>query len=516
MATSIREKIAGLIILRLGSNMVPPRSAEEDAQAVKALLDRHSFGGLILFNGRWPETRQTLTDLQRRSGHGLLVMTDMERGLGQQVAGATVFPHLRAFGELGNGGEAAVREFARIGAQEALACGVHVAFAPVADVSRNPQNPIISTRAFGENTQTVERLVRTYIEAVRETGLLTTAKHFPGHGNTHEDSHLVTPVVHDSFEELSTHDIPPFRAAVDAGVDLIMTAHVSYPALDAAGSPATRSHPILHDLLRNWLGFDGAVITDSLHMAGILDAGRTEADVAVDMLNAGVDLFLDLRDPEAVVEGVARAVGEGLLDEATVDRSLARAERLRKRLRARFGENVFVDPSLAFSPDVVSSEEHQAVARRIARSAVKIVEGTVPEIDTGVGLLAVLIEPATTDAAAEASFENALAEHFPDAVFQRIEGDLASAGTIRKAVQTAERLLVAIVVKPAAWHSFGLSDEQRAFVQDLIHQKPAVLAALGSPRGLDGFAGAEAQLCTYSDVPASRWALMEFLASATT
>ena len=516
MATSIREKIAGLIILRLGSNMVPPRSAEEDAQAVKALLDRHSFGGLILFNGRWPETRQTLTDLQRRSGHGLLVMTDMERGLGQQVAGATVFPHLRAFGELGNGGEAAVREFARIGAQEALACGVHVAFAPVADVSRNPQNPIISTRAFGENTQTVERLVRTYIEAVRETGLLTTAKHFPGHGNTHEDSHLVTPVVHDSFEELSTHDIPPFRAAVDAGVDLIMTAHVSYPALDAAGSPATRSHPILHDLLRNWLGFDGAVITDSLHMAGIHDAGRTEADVAVDMLNAGVDLFLDLRDPEAVVEGVARAVGEGLLDEATVDRSLARAERLRKRLRARFGENVFVDPSLAFSSDVVGSEEHQAVARRIARSAVKIVEGTVPEIDTGVGLLAVLIEPATTDAAAEASFENALAEHFPDAEFRRVGVDAASSEVIRSAVQTAERLLVAVVAKPAAWHSFGLSDEQRAFVQDLIHQKPTVLAALGDPCALDGFAGAEAQLCTYSDVPASRWALMEFLASATT
>ena len=516
MPASIRDKAAGLIVLRLGSNMVPPRSAEDDAEVVRALLDRHPFGGLILFDGRWPETRQTLRDLQRKSDRGLLVMTDMERGLGQQVAGATVFPHLRAFGELGDGDEAAAREFARIGAQEALACGVHVAFAPVADVSRNPQNPIISTRAFGEDTQRVERLVRVYIEAAREAGLLTTAKHFPGHGNTHEDSHAVTPVVHDSFEELSTHDLPPFRAAVDAGVDLMMTAHVSYPALDVSGSPATRSHPILHDLLRNWLGFDGAVITDSLHMAGIHDAGRTEADVALDMLNAGVDLLLDLRNPEALVEGVARAVEEGRLEEATLDRSLVRAERLRKRLRARFGENVFADPSLAFSPDVVGSEEHQAVARRIARDAIKVLEGTVPDIHTGEGLLALLIDPATTDTTIETSFENALAEHFPEAACRRVGGDAAPSDDVRSAIQTAERLLVAFVVKPAAWHRFGLSDEQRAFVQDLIDQKPTTLAALGDPRALNGFEGAEAQLCTYSDVPASRVALIEFLASSRT
>ena len=516
MATSIRDKVAGLIVLRLGSNMVPPRTAEEDAQAVTALLDRRPFGGLILFNGRWPETRQTLLNLQQKSDLGLLVMTDMERGLGQQIAGATVFPHLRAFGELGDEGEAAVRDFGRIGAEEALACGVHVAFAPVADVSRNPQNPIISTRAFGEDTQTVERLVRVYIEAARETGLLTTAKHFPGHSNTHEDSHAVTPVVHDSFEELSTRDLPPFRAAVDAGVDLMMTAHASYPALDASGNPATRSHPILHDLLRNWLGFDGAVITDSLHMGGIHDPNQTEADVAVDMLDAGVDLFLDLRNPEAVVEGVARAVEEGRLEEATLDMSLARAERLRKRLRARFGENLFTDPSLAFSPDVVGTEKHQAVARRIAQDAIKVLEGAVPELGTGEGLLALLIDPAATDGGTEASFENALAEHFPEAAFQRVEDEATSSEDIRSAVQTAERLLVAVVVKPSAWRRFGLSDEQRAFVQDLIHQKPAVLAALGSPRGLNGFTGAEAQLCTYSDVPASRVALIEFLTTPST
>jgi hypothetical protein len=233
------------------------------------------------------------------------------------------------------------------------------------------------------------------------------------------------------------------------------------------------------------------------------------------MLNAGVNLFLDLRDPEAVVEGIARAVEEGHLEEATLDVALARVERLRNRLRARFGENVFTDPSEAFSPNLVGSEEHQSVARRIARNAVKVLEGTVPDLHTGDGLLTVLIDPAAADEGAGASFENALAEHFPEAAFQRARGDAASRESIHNAVQDADRLLVAVVVKPAAWHSFGLSDEQRALVQNLIHQKPTVLAALGDPRGLDGFTGAEAQLCTYSDVPASRVALIEFLASST-
>ena len=121
MTPTIREKVAGLIVARLGSNMTPPRTAEEDAAEVAALLDRHPVGGLILFNGRWPETRQTLRDLQSRSQRDLLVMTDMERGLGQQVEGTTRFPHLMAFGALGDGAEEAVRDFARHGAREALA-----------------------------------------------------------------------------------------------------------------------------------------------------------------------------------------------------------------------------------------------------------------------------------------------------------------------------------------------------------------------------------------------------------
>jgi beta-glucosidase-like glycosyl hydrolase len=519
MPLALREKVAGLVVARLGSNMVPPRTAEEDAEAVAALLDRCPVGGLILFNGRWPETHQTLLDLQARSDRGLLVMTDMERGLGQQVAGATVYPHLMAFGALGGGHdvEAAVRDFARQGGAEALACGVHVAFAPVADVNRNPRNPIIATRAFGTETATVEKLVRAYVEGAHEAGLLTTAKHFPGHGNTHEDSHAVLPAVDDAEEETRAFDLPPFQAAIEAGTDLVMTAHVAYAGLDPA-RPATRSPRILRGLLRGELGFDGVVITDSLHMGGIHDEAMTEAQLAVELLDAGVDLLLDLRDPEAVVEGVARAVEEGRLAERVVDDALARAERLRERLRGRFGPGVFRDPALAYPPEAVGHPEHGALAAHVARHAAHRVDGHLPDLGDGTGLLVVLVKPAPRPNEPKwMPLRDAVLRHFPRARYRELEpvseGEDAPFEALLVEAREAARLVVAVVVKPAAWHQFGLAAREHRFVQQLAAMKPTVLAALGSPRGLEGYEGADARLCLYSDVPASQQALADLLAA---
>ncbi|HLT47359.1 MAG TPA: glycoside hydrolase family 3 N-terminal domain-containing protein [Rubricoccaceae bacterium] len=518
MPQSLREKVAGLVVARLGSNMIPPRTAEEDAAAVADLLDRHPIGGLILFNGRWPETRRTLLDLQARSDRGLLVMTDMERGLGQQVAGATVFPHLMAFGALGGGEEAqaAVRDFARMGGVEALACGVHVALAPVADVNRNPRNPIISTRAFGTETATVEALVRAYVEGAHDAGLLTTAKHFPGHGNTHEDSHAVLPAVDDAEEETRAFDLPPFAAAIDAGTDLVMTAHVRYAGLDPV-RPATRSPRILRGLLRDEMGFEGVVITDSLHMGGIKDDEKTEAQLAIELLEAGVDLLLDLEDPEVVIEGVAQAVEDGRLSERVVDDALARAERLRETLRARFGPGVFRDPALAYPPDVVGHAEHHALAARVARHAVHRVDGRLPDLGDGAGTLVVLVKPAPKPGEPEwLPLRDAVLRRFPRAQYRELEpfGEEEDAPFEALLVEAreAERIVVAVIVRPAAWHRFGLAARERRFVQQLLQLKPSVLAALGSPRGLDGYEGADARLCLYSDVPASQDALADVLA----
>ncbi len=198
---SLREKIAQLIFVRIGSNMPPVRTAEADEQRVSQLLDECPFGGLLLFNGDL-ETRHALDRLQQRAAVPLLVASDIERGVGQQVKGFTLFPHAMAFDKLGEDGPTAVTNYVRTLAAEAQQTGIHIAFGPVADVSTNSANPIINTRAFSERTDRAAELTRTYVAASESAGLLTTAKHFPGHGSTDRDSHDSLPIAERSFDEL--------------------------------------------------------------------------------------------------------------------------------------------------------------------------------------------------------------------------------------------------------------------------------------------------------------------------
>ncbi len=502
--------------------MLPPRAAEEDAAEVGALLDRLPFAGLILFNGRWPETRDTLASLQLRSDAGLLVATDMERGLGQQVAGATVFPHLMAFGRIEHrrgpaAAAEAVREFAAAGAREALACGVHIALAPVADVNRNPRNPIIATRAFGDEPEVVSRLTVAYVEGARSAGLLTTAKHFPGHGGTHQDSHAELPLVADDRGVWEDQDRPPFADAIAAGVDLIMTAHLAYPALDHFGLAATRSPAILTDLLRGEMGFQGAVVTDSLHMAGIEDAGRTEAEVAVEVVAAGADLILDARDPVSVAEAIARAVEEGTLAESRLDEALGRVEALRARLRERFGHDVFRSPPVPVV--AVGDPAHELLSDSIAKDAVEVLRGRVPNAGhgRGQGTLVVLVKPAPRPGEPEElAMGDAVRRQLHGAVYCELEpadeNDDSAFESIVARAREAERLVIAMVVRPAAWRAFGLAARERRLVDRLLAMRPTTLVALGSPRGLEGHRGAEAEICAYSDVPSSQRAVVDLLA----
>ncbi len=234
---TLKEKIAQLIFVRIGSNLPPIVSASADEARIGDLLSECPVGGLLMFNGSWPETARSLARLQQASQTPLLVAADLERGAGQQLRGLTIFPHARAFAQLGEDAFDAIQQAARVTSQEALAAGVQILFAPVADANTNPQNPIIATRAFGEEPHQVAKLVQASVEATQQAGALATAKHFPGHGDTSQDSHAELPSVNRSADELRRTELVPFRAAVEAGVALVMTAHVSYPALDPSGTP---------------------------------------------------------------------------------------------------------------------------------------------------------------------------------------------------------------------------------------------------------------------------------------
>ncbi|MFQ5570699.1 MAG: glycoside hydrolase family 3 protein [Rhodothermales bacterium] len=517
--TSLREKAAQLVFARIGSNMPPPVTVEEDAARVEALLERCPLGGLVLFNGRGPETARVLARLQARNPYPVLIGTDMERGVGQQVRGATVFPHAMAYAALGAEAEAAVEASARGAAREALACGIQLAFCPVADVNRDRRNPIIATRAFGTEPESVARLVRAYLRGCRAEGLLTSAKHFPGHGGTHQDSHEALPIVTDTRDVLEHTDLVPFCAAIEANVDAVMTAHVAFPAFDPSRQPATASPIILNGLLREALGFHGPVITDSLLMGAIRAAPGEEGVQAATLVRAGVDIVLDTPDPEAAVEGLVRAVKTGRLSADRLNEACARVWQLKQRLIDRFGRSIFTDPSRHVSPEEVGDAAHDAMAKEVSRRAVSVRDtaGVLPLSPDRVaseGLLGLLIKPHRSRLdPPEEPLGSLLRGTFPGAMYHEI-GPEADEAIVRRVLEKAgqvRHVVVAMIVKPAAWHHFGLLPAQHAFVETLVVRRSVVLASLGSPYVLEGFPEASAHICTFSDVASSQQALVSVL-----
>ena len=504
--------------------MPPPVTVAEDAARIEALVARCPLGGLVLFNGQVSQTPQVLARLQARSPYPLLIAADLERGAGQQVHGATVFPHAMAFAALGDDAEATVEASARVTAREALACGIHLTFAPVADVNRNPRNPIIATRAFGAEPEGVSRLVRAYLRGCRAEGLLTTAKHFPGHGGTSQDSHEALPIVADARDVLDRTDLVPFRTAIKAGVDTVMTAHVAFPALDPSGKPATASRPILTELLRDRLGFRGPVITDSLLMGAIRADPDAVGKQAAALVEAGVDILLDMPDPEAAVVGLVQAVEDGRLAEARLDEACARVWTLKQRLADHFSPSIFDDPARHVALSEIGTADHAALADDVAFYAVEVQDAAGmlplnPRPTTAEGLLAVLIKPHRSRLdPPEEPLGEAFRAAYPGVRYQEAgpEADAAAFDRLMEQARQVRHVVVAMIVKPAAWQPFGLLPEQQRFVETLVARQPVVLASLGSPYVLRAFSGDGARLCTYSDVASSQRALVAVLARGKT
>lgn len=278
-------------------------------------------GGFIFFGGPAEEVRELIAGIVSRSDIPLLIGADLERGAGQQFSGATGLPPLAALGFLDS--EDDTRAAARITAIEAQDLGINWVYGPDCDLDIEPDNPIIGTRSFGPDPATVARHAVAWIDSCQSQGVLASAKHFPGHGRTTRDSHAELPRVEASRENLDASDLVPFRAAIEAGVASVMTAHVSFPALDPTGAPATLSRAILTDLLRREFGFKGLVVTDALIMEGVLGQGG-ESGAVVQALGAGCDLLLYTVDIDAVGSAINSAIADGSLDVKKVSLSLER------------------------------------------------------------------------------------------------------------------------------------------------------------------------------------------------
>ena len=294
---------------------------EKDPSRYAALVDK-GVAGFILFGGRLEAVKEGLAELQKRARMPLIIASDLERGLGQQVLGGTLMPSAMAIGSAwlaGIGEDVLRRAFSGLALQARWA-GINMIFAPVLDINSNPENPIIATRAFGEEPETVSRLGVLMTEEIEKQGVYACGKHYPGHGDTHEDSHSAMPSVSRTIEALEEFELRPFRAAIGAGVSAIMTAHLKIPLIDTSGLPATLSGPAI-GYLRRQMGFKGLIVTDALNMAG---TGMKEEQAAGLALEAGANILLHPADPDKTAAYLAAYPGTG----AEADAGLLREKRL--------------------------------------------------------------------------------------------------------------------------------------------------------------------------------------------
>ena len=337
------------------------------------------IGGVIITQGPPLEMASKLNILQGLARVPLLVTADMEHGPGQILqtgyilpygidnGSATRFPPIMGLGATAN--EDYAFALGRITAQEARAVGVHVAFAPVVDVNNNPANPIINTRSYGEDPHLVARLASAHIRGLQEYGMLATAKHFPGHGDTGTDSHIELPVITVDKARADRVELLPYRSAIETGVGAVMSAHIAFPALTGDSVPGTLNPQVMTGLLRDELHFQGLAFTDAMDMGAIVrNYGNTRAPILA--LKAGADVLLQPlpQDVPAIIDAIVAAVQSGELSEERLDRSVRKLLRAKASLGLQRARMV----DLSAIPSVLATPEHLAVADEVAEKSITV------------------------------------------------------------------------------------------------------------------------------------------------
>jgi len=542
---STEEKVGQLFMVWVRAEFLNVNAPEY--QQLRDSIRKYHLGGFtmtvrwdppFLYRNQPYEAAELLNRLQQDSKLPLLISADFERGVTMRLHGATEFPHAMAFGAAGKLEYA--EAFGRITAQESRAIGVHWNFFPDADVNSNPANPIINTRSFGEDPQQVGDLVAAYVRGARANGMMTTVKHFPGHGDTATDSHLGVAQVTGDMTRLKAVELPPFQKAIAAGVDSVMVAHVSVPALDSdPNHVATTSPAIVTGLLKNQLGFKGIVVTDALDMAGLTRLyGAHIGRAAVAAFKAGNDVLLIPADLDASYRSMLEAVHSGEIPTAQLDASVLKILKAKASLNLHKTRQVNVE---AIST-LVGKPENLALGQQIADDSITLVRdngkllplkssGTTA---TGVpyqkveevrdNLVAVIF---SDDMRTEAgrTLERQIRERVEDANVIYVDPRVAPVmlDDSLKAVDKAQSVIAAVYEVPVAGrvmkgangvtNSVGLSDASGALLQKILDhaaEKTAVLA-MGNPYLAQDFPTVQNYLCTFSNATVSEVAAVKAL-----
>jgi len=516
---TVRDKAAQLLIMPIYGEPSHRRSTESkkyehyvrDLHVGGLIVTGHSMNGGIR-NAEPYAMAALLNRMQKMSKLPLLVGADFERGASMRVNSTTAWPYNMAFAAAQDldGVYAEAAETAR----EARAMGVNWIFAPVADVNNNPDNPIINIRSYGEDAAQVSKFVRAYVlgaHSEKLSPILVTAKHFPGHGDTAQDSHIGLARVDADRQRLEAVELDPFRAAISAGVDAIMTAHIAVPALEPDVEPATVSSKILTGLLRDELGFRGITITDAMDMQG-LAAMFTTGEAAVRALEAGNDVLLMPKKAEDAINAIAAAVQSGRITRARLDQSVAKV--LTAKVQLGLARNRSVD--LDKIADLVDSPESEERAQQVSDRSVTLVtdkKDQLPLRHADSSCLLTLAENRRGQQGQRLSEE--VKKRAPGMTITALDSGMSQTDLEQVAQKTSscDQIIVAAFVSVSAYRgNVALAGFYPDFLKGLIAGKiPVTLVALGSPYLGRSFPDASAYLTTYSPTPTSETALAKAL-----
>lgn len=535
----MEQKIGQLLQLRVDGDYKTVDDA--DYRFIRNEIEHYHVGsvqlsarmrGPNLVKGTPVEVARVLNRLQRYSKLPLLVAGDFERGLASRLSRVPEFPFPMAFGAINN--PQLVEEFAAISAQQARALGIHWAYAPTADVNTDPENPIINTRSFGEDPKVVSALVAAYIRGAHRNGLLVTAKHFPGQGDTSSDSHISVVQIDVDRRHLERYEFPPFKRAIAEGTDAIMLAHAAVPALDPEPRRiATISPHIIEQVLRVDFGFQGVVVTDALEMGGLASLYRGEPNptghAAVDAIKAGADVLMLMGDVGPAFTALLTAVRKGEISETRIDASVRRI--LEMKAAVGLDESRFVDinavAALFGKPDgyrlaqSISDESITLVRNNgrilpLASEAKAHARSSGAASDIGEKRLVVVSSTDSLYSPLGREFENQLRRHRPKATFFHVFNDGLRSDSpleILSAIKAADEIVIAafvthtpgrqLLVRDATRTAVGLQGTTAQLLENAISANPSktVVIALGSPYLIRDFPKIETYLCTYSLSP---------------
>lgn len=492
---TLRQKVGQMVVPRISGAYMPIESAEY--QRLYDWVVRQGVGGVIITQGPILEMAAKLNVLQELAPVPLLVSADMEHGAGQILTsgyilpygidngGATRFPSLMALGATGD--ESLAYDLGRITAMEARAAGVHMTYSPVVDVNNNPKNPIINTRSYGEDPALVSRMASAHIRGLQENGMLATAKHFPGHGDTGTDSHINLPLISVDKARADAVELPPYRAAIESGVGAIMSAHIAFPAITGDSIPATLNPKLLTGLLREELGYQGLIVTDAMDMGAIIkNYGNTNA--AVMAVKAGADQLLQPlpQDVAPMIDAVTAAVQRGEISEARIDESVRKLLRTKRWLGLDRQRTVDLDKI----PAVIARQPNLDRAQEAANRSITAVRDRDALLPLKPARVLSIIYADDYDPFTGRAFQSTLAAALPGlrTILLDATADSARIARVAAIVDSVDVVLFSPFIRVTAYKGdLAIPDRIAQLINATAARKPTVVTAFGNPYILTQF-----------------------------